>query len=69
MERETGDEKVEKDEKSIEDVDRRQAAEKTQRWGTRAGTEATEGSTEVRWDREEGCTCVRERWLFDIDNQ
>ena len=30
-ERETGDEKVEPDEKSIEDVDRRRAAEKTQR--------------------------------------
>ena len=30
-EREIGDEKVEPDEKSIEDVDRRRAAEKTQR--------------------------------------
>ena len=31
MERQTGDEKVEPDEESIEDVDRRRAAAKTQR--------------------------------------
>ena len=68
-ERETGDEKVEPNERPIEDVDRRQAAEKTQRCGTIAGTEPTEGSAEVHGEREEGCTYVRKRWLLDIDNQ